>query len=102
MPEPVDESFSGRITLRMPKSLHKELTVLAKEENVSLNQYVVALLEHNTANVMRSAMDGRRQYLSGKDHDKQSKISQQSVYKSNLAFPSHIDKTCDKRLIPAI
>ncbi|WP_371862799.1 toxin-antitoxin system HicB family antitoxin [Lentilactobacillus rapi] len=61
IPEPVDESFSGRITLRMPKSLHKELTVLAKEENVSLNQYVVALLEHNTANVMRSAMDGRRQ-----------------------------------------
>lgn len=26
-------------------------------------------------------------------------MSRQSVYNANLAFPSYIDKTCDKRLI---
>lgn len=42
IPEPFDnEDFSGKFTLRLPKSLHKELSLAAKEENVSLNQYAV-------------------------------------------------------------
>lgn len=41
IPEPVDESYSGRILLRTPKSLHKALLDKAKTEGVSLNQYLL-------------------------------------------------------------
>lgn len=42
IPEPLsDESFSGRFMLRLPKSLHRELTYKAKKEGVSLNQYAL-------------------------------------------------------------
>ena len=38
VPEPHD--FSGQLRVRMPKSLHRALSEKAKEENVSLNQYI--------------------------------------------------------------
>lgn len=41
IPEPVEENYSGKILLRAPKSLHKELMDKAKSEGVSLNQYLV-------------------------------------------------------------
>ena len=41
IPEPVEENYSGRILLRTPKSLHKSLLDKAKNEGVSLNQYLV-------------------------------------------------------------
>jgi hypothetical protein len=34
----------GRLTLRLPDTLHKELTAVAKQEGVSLNQYIVYAL----------------------------------------------------------
>jgi hypothetical protein len=34
----------GRLTVRLPESLHKELTALANQEGVSLNQYIVYAL----------------------------------------------------------
>jgi hypothetical protein len=34
----------GRLTLRLPETLHKELTARAKQEGVSLNQYIVYAL----------------------------------------------------------
>lgn len=34
-----EEDYSGRFSLRIPKSLHKKLTEKAREEGVSLNQY---------------------------------------------------------------
>ncbi|KKM12225.1 hypothetical protein SY88_04640 [Clostridiales bacterium PH28_bin88] len=41
IPEPAStEDFSGRILLRTPKSLHKELVQKAKKEGISLNQYI--------------------------------------------------------------
>lgn len=40
VPEPGDDGYSGQLRLRMPKSLHRELTDLAKAEKVSLNQYI--------------------------------------------------------------
>jgi predicted RNase H-like HicB family nuclease len=50
VPEPsrpsVEAQPSGKILLRMPKSLHAELARSAKHENVSLNHYVVFLLTH--------------------------------------------------------
>ena len=45
IPEPVtDEKFSGRFVLRIPKSLHRRLTLQAKREGVSLNQLAACLL----------------------------------------------------------
>lgn len=41
VPEPNSEDYSGQLRLRMPKSLHKELSQKAKEENVSLNQFIL-------------------------------------------------------------
>ncbi|HWR59225.1 MAG TPA: type II toxin-antitoxin system HicB family antitoxin [Thermodesulfovibrionales bacterium] len=45
IPHPsTEESYSGKILARTPKSLHKALIEKAKEEGVSLNQLVVYLL----------------------------------------------------------
>ena len=41
--EPADD-FSGRLTLRLTKSLHRSLMEGADEEDVSLNQYIVNVL----------------------------------------------------------
>ncbi|MGQ9779184.1 MAG: type II toxin-antitoxin system HicB family antitoxin [Bacillota bacterium] len=36
--------YSGKFTLRLPKSLHRELAIQAEEEGVSLNQYILYLI----------------------------------------------------------
>ena len=46
LPSPMvpQDEFSGRITLRLPKSLHRLLSLIAEEEAISLNQYLVNVL----------------------------------------------------------
>lgn len=45
IPEPgSSESYSGKFVLRVPKILHKELDLMARQENVSLNLLVNHLL----------------------------------------------------------
>lgn len=44
MPNTAIDKFSGRITLRTPKSLHRELVEQAEKEGISLNQYIIYLL----------------------------------------------------------
>ncbi|MGI6307069.1 MAG: toxin-antitoxin system HicB family antitoxin [Dethiobacteria bacterium] len=46
IPEPFSSyaRYSGRITLRAPKTLHRKLIEQAEKEGVSLNQYLVYLL----------------------------------------------------------
>lgn len=39
-----DDDYSGRVTLRMPKSLHKEVSIEAQREETSLNQYLLATI----------------------------------------------------------
>ena len=48
-PEPREAAndFSGKLLLRLPKTLHKQLTDQAEEEGVSLNSLIVALLAQN-------------------------------------------------------
>lgn len=43
---PQDE-FSGRVTLRLPKALHRTLARWADEEGASLNQHLVNILAHH-------------------------------------------------------
>ncbi|TAL72329.1 MAG: toxin-antitoxin system HicB family antitoxin [Rhodanobacter sp.] len=45
--EPMDE-YSGRVTLRVPRSLHRALAMAADEEGCSLNQHIVNLLSYFT------------------------------------------------------
>ena len=45
IPEPFDAAeFSGQLRLRMPKSLHKHLAELSREEGISMNQYCIYVL----------------------------------------------------------
>lgn len=37
-------AYSGKILIRIPKSLHRTLAHAAKQEGVSLNQYITSLL----------------------------------------------------------
>ncbi|MBW2102285.1 MAG: toxin-antitoxin system HicB family antitoxin [Deltaproteobacteria bacterium] len=49
LPEPVGEreEYSGRFLVRLPKILHGQLALEARENGISLNQYVVYLLSSN-------------------------------------------------------
>lgn len=42
-----DDNYSGKLLLRMPKTLHHRLAEAADEEGVSLNQYIVFLLSNS-------------------------------------------------------
>jgi predicted HicB family RNase H-like nuclease len=45
-PEPADddEEYSGRVTVRMPISVHRSISQQAEQEGVSLNSYIVEAL----------------------------------------------------------
>lgn len=42
-----DIAYSGQFRLRMPKSLHRQLAMQAKQEGVSMNQYCIYKLSQN-------------------------------------------------------
>ena len=45
IPEPMDTAgFSGKLVLRMPKSLHQRASFYAERDGVSLNQFIVTSL----------------------------------------------------------
>jgi predicted RNase H-like HicB family nuclease len=44
-----EHHYSGRVLLRMPRSLHQQLVENAEQEEVSFNQYVVSLLSERNA-----------------------------------------------------
>lgn len=60
LPEVADVpmDYSGRVTLRLPKSLHRALADAADQEEVSLNQHLVNVLSYFTgfAHADRSRM----------------------------------------------
>lgn len=66
IPEPEqEEDFSGRFVLRIPKYLHRELSLRAKQNNVSLNQFVTSLLSIGLQ-VAALAFSGARTELENK------------------------------------
>lgn len=51
-PEPAHDSYagrSGRVSLRLPKSLHRQATEVAEDEDVSLNQFLVTVITEAVA-----------------------------------------------------
>jgi len=57
-----DEGFSGKFTLRLPKTLHKELTIQAEEEKVSLNQYILYLITNGFSKTALSKTNSFREH----------------------------------------
>ncbi|MDR3603465.1 MAG: toxin-antitoxin system HicB family antitoxin [Syntrophaceae bacterium] len=49
-PEREEEDYSGKFVLRIPKYLHRELALTAKQNDVSLNQLVVSMLAGGVEN----------------------------------------------------
>lgn len=49
-PAPSDE-FSGRVTLRLPRSLHAKVSMIATQEDISVNQYLVAAIATHVGEV---------------------------------------------------
>lgn len=48
-PPAADAAYSGRILLRVPKALHRQLVEQAKDQGVSLNQWLNTLLAMQSA-----------------------------------------------------
>lgn len=44
IPEPVEDEFSGKFNVRLPKFLHRRLVYKAREEKTSLNNLVATTL----------------------------------------------------------
>lgn len=58
LPESMQEAkYSGKLSLRISKSLHRKLTLKAKEDSVSLNQYINnCLVEQSTIDLISGKM----------------------------------------------
>lgn len=50
------QEYSGKLSLRIPKSLHKQISRFAEEEGVSINQYIVSKLSYGTGLVYQHKM----------------------------------------------
>jgi hypothetical protein len=46
-----EDDYSGKLTLRMPKSLHKELAQAAEEQGVSINTLILCFLSKSIGQV---------------------------------------------------
>ena len=54
IPEPDNlEQYSGQFKLRIPKSLHRQLSEHSKREGISMNQYCLYLLTKNDAQYVK-------------------------------------------------
>jgi predicted HicB family RNase H-like nuclease len=55
-PEPIedDDEYSGRVTVRLPKSVHRAVALQADEEGISINSYIIASLTYSVAERLRS------------------------------------------------
>ncbi len=62
-PEPVDEAYSARITLRLPESLKVRVEAAAAHEGASVNTWLVQALQR--ASEPRRPSGGRRNRLTG-------------------------------------
>ena len=63
-PEPVDEAYSARITLRLPESLKQRVESAAAREGASVNTWLVQALQR-AVEPRRSSSSGSRNRLTG-------------------------------------
>lgn len=61
IPEPVhSEEYNGRVTLRIPKSLHRRVIETAKSEGISANQFLLHLISLGMGGNHPAGMKPRR------------------------------------------
>ena len=69
IPPPIDVTeFSGRLVLRLPKSLHKKAHRLAQRDGVSLNQFIVTTIAEGVGDknsAAHTAMQNQIGYIQG-------------------------------------
>src|SRR6478736_4860017 len=65
IPEPVDEAFSARITLRLPDSLKQRVESAAAREGASVNTWLVQALQRAVEPRRSSSTSGSRNRLTG-------------------------------------
>lgn len=55
IPDPLqsNEGYSGKLVLRLPKTLHKKATYGAAREGISLNQYIVSCIAEHVGSWLR-------------------------------------------------
>jgi antitoxin HicB len=59
VPDPIDDApFSGKLLLRMPKSLHRKAALVAAREGVSLNQFIVTSVAEQVGTARQRAASG--------------------------------------------
>lgn len=66
IPEPLQdrEAFSGKLVLRLPRSLHKKAAFVADREGVSLNQFISACVAEAVGLSVGRARDMKKENLS--------------------------------------
>jgi hypothetical protein len=65
VPEPADEAFSARITLRLPESLKQKVESAATREGASVNTWLVQALQRAVEPRRRTSSGGSRNRLTG-------------------------------------
>jgi hypothetical protein len=65
LPEPVDEAFSARITLRLPESLKQRIESAAAREGASVNTWLVQAMQRAVEPRRPSSASGSRNRLTG-------------------------------------
>jgi antitoxin HicB len=56
VPDPIENvGYSGKLVLRLPKSLHRKATHVAAREGVSLNQFIVTCIAEQVGNASARA-----------------------------------------------
>jgi antitoxin HicB len=55
-----ERTYSGKVNLRMPRSLHRDLARRAEEEGVSLNQFMVVALARTVGKELPDPSAGSR------------------------------------------
>lgn len=56
IPQPKNNEYSGKLLLRLPKSLHEKIADRAEEEGVSINQFIISCLSEDIGQ-MRAAKE---------------------------------------------
>lgn len=88
VPEPMEEAdYSGKLLVRLPKSLHKHATYAANREGVSLNQFIVSSIAEQVGgyrvsifNTARGALTFTLKVGTGKSHNMLTQAFQKEVF----------------------
>lgn len=73
MPEPqiLANDYSGRVTLRLPKSLHRALVQASEDEGVSLNSYMTNVLTYYSGFAAGTGQETQRAVWMSSTHETQ-------------------------------